>query len=112
PPRAASRRIEPAMMPFPFGRPGTSVVATIMESTASRVNEAIDEAVREGADAAEIRLDAAPGLDPEGIGSGAARIPLIAACRAVRDGGRFSGTEEERADLLDRAARTGRLLLD
>src|SRR2546428_415840 len=63
------------------------------------------------ADMVEGRLDAAPSVGPEQVGGGA-KGPLIAACRAARDGGLFHGREEERVALLARAAATGRFRLD
>lgn len=91
--------------------PASAVVATVVATDARAIDEAIAEADREGADAAEVRLDAAPSLDPASFGT-EARIPLLASCRARRDGGRFDGGEDDRVRLLERAARTGRFLLD
>ena len=89
----------------------TRVVATIMERTAWEIEAAIDEAALAGADAAEIRFDAAPGVAPEEIGV-SATIPLIATVRDRRDGGTFDEDEGARVRLLERAEATGRFRLD
>lgn len=93
------------------GTVGVRVVATIMERTAVAIETAIEDASQGGADAAEIRFDAAPGAAPEEIGL-SSPIPLIAACRSRRDGGAFDGDEEARVRLLERAEATGRFRLD
>ncbi len=61
----------------------------------------------------ELRLDAAPPgvLAPEALIPSAPR-PVVATCRAAREGGGWTGTEEERRALLVRAARAGAAYLD
>lgn len=89
------------------------VIATVMETAAERIERAIERARLEGADAVEVRFDAAPGVHPESVGASLGTgFPLIAACRASHDGGKFQGSEEERIGVLERAARTGRFGLD
>jgi 3-dehydroquinate dehydratase/shikimate dehydrogenase len=91
--------------------PKACVVATIMDRTVAEIESAIDEAALAGADAAEVRFDAAPGVAPEEIGASSS-IPLIATVRARRDGGAFDEDEEARVRLLERAEATGRFRLD
>lgn len=92
----------------------TLVIATVMESTPEGIASSIRRARLDGADAVEVRLDAAPAVDPEQIGAPACAgpVPLIATCRSIRDGGTFTGSEDERVAILERAARTGRFRLD
>jgi 3-dehydroquinate dehydratase/shikimate dehydrogenase len=90
---------------------GPIVIASVVERSPASIAGAIARAARLGADRVEVRLDAGGGIDPEAIPADTA-IPLIATCRAVRDGGAFEGSEDERVNLLARAARTGRFRLD
>lgn len=94
-----------------MSHPQTLVIATVVESEPRAIDEAISRAALAGADMIEVRLDAAPGVAPEQIGARAA-VPLLASCRAERDGGWFRGSEDERVRLLARAARAGQFRLD
>jgi 3-dehydroquinate dehydratase/shikimate dehydrogenase len=82
-----------------------------METTRAEIDAAIDEAALAGADAAEVRFDAAPGVAPRDVGASSS-IPLIATVRSRRDGGAFDGDEEARVRLLESAEATGRFRLD
>ena len=55
-------------------------------------------------DAVELRLDLYPGVDVDGF-LGSCGKPVVVAVRRRRDGGRFDGSEAERAGLLRCAAR-------
>lgn len=55
-----------------------------------------------GADLVELRLDGIRDLDVAGALAGR-RLPVIATCRAARQGGRFDGAEETRLRFLDQA---------
>ena len=85
---------------------GCAVIATVMHPDRAGIEAAILEAARGGADAAEVRFDAAPGVDPASIGRPDG-FPLIGSCRSRADGGLFAGSDEERIGVLDRAAEGG-----
>ncbi len=67
-------------------------------------------AARDGAthgDMVELRLDGVGDLDVAGALQGR-RVPAVVTCRPTWEGGRFDGSEEERARILSRRARAGR----
>src|SRR5262249_55763539 len=109
--RPRQRRAEAMNGTMHRTRSATRVIATVVETSTGAIDRTIEGAARDGADAVEVRFDAAPGVSPEDVGCGAS-VPLIAACRTVSDGGAFQGSESDRVDLLVRAARTGRFKLD
>jgi 3-dehydroquinate dehydratase/shikimate dehydrogenase len=63
------------------------------------------------ADLVELRLDGVGDLDVQGAVAGR-RGPVIVTCRPMREGGRFTGSEDERIDILDRAAALGAEYVD
>ncbi len=66
--------------------------------------EELAQAADLGADLAEIRLDYFPEpIDPMAIFADSP-LPILATCRPTWAGGRFEGTEEDRAKILARAA--------
>ncbi len=58
------------------------------------------------ADLVELRLDGVGDLDVQGVLAGR-RGQVIVTCRPAREGGRFDGSEDERLDILNRAAASG-----
>ena len=71
-------------------------------------------AAREGAthgDMVELRLDGVSDLDLPGALEGR-RVPVVATCRPTWEGGRFDGTEYERASILSRALELGAEFVD
>ncbi len=58
------------------------------------------------ADLVELRLDGVGDLDVQGVLAGR-RGQVIVTCRPAREGGRFDGSEDERLDILNRAAALG-----
>ncbi len=69
-------------------------------------------ALSTAADLVEVRLDLLqePGRLEAWVSGW--NLPVVVACRRQEDGGRFSGSEEERLELLQRAARSGAALVD
>lgn len=76
------------------------IVASIAEKTPEKLAEKAALAKKEGAEIAESRLDFLEKL--EGLGEALKKIglPVIATCKAEREGGYFSGSEYERIELL------------
>lgn len=62
-------------------------------------------------DMVELRLDGVSGLDV-GRALSARRLPVVATCRPVWEGGRFDGSETERAAILARALDEGAEFVD
>ncbi|NYT01599.1 MAG: type I 3-dehydroquinate dehydratase [Methanosarcinales archaeon] len=79
-----------------------SVVAVIVGD----VEDAVNEAARQGADMLEVRLDLIPEEPLEALRRvrKLSRLPIIATNRIRREGGGFQDSEEERAELLIRAS--------
>jgi 3-dehydroquinate dehydratase-1 len=78
-------------------------LCSVIESTVSRTIAAAQEAVRNGADGIEFRIDAMPDLPKIGAAIQKLRkldCPALVVCRPGHVDGYFSGTEEERTDLL------------
>lgn len=89
------------------------IILSLAEKTPARMRSAILSAPQK-ADALEVRLDALGRLDFAALRSlftGAPR-PIIATCRRRRDGGGFSGPEENRKEILWTALRAGASFLD
>ena len=63
------------------------------------------------ADMVEIRLDGVEALDLAAALSGRRR-PVVATCRPAWEGGRFDGSEEERASILEQALADGAEFVD
>ena len=59
----------------------------------------------------ELRLDGVADLDVAGALQGR-RVPAVVTCRPTWEGGRFDGTEEERARILARALELGAEFVD
>ena len=78
--------------------------ATVTAETTAGLRAARDAAG--GADLVELRLDGVRDLDVDGALSGRAG-PVLVTCRPVGEGGRFSGSEEERRRILLRAFKLG-----
>jgi 3-dehydroquinate dehydratase/shikimate dehydrogenase len=57
------------------------------------------------ADMVELRLDGVADLDVAAAVHGS-RLPVVLTCRPAWEGGRFTGTEQERHDILERAVAT------
>jgi 3-dehydroquinate dehydratase/shikimate dehydrogenase len=71
-------------------------------------------AARDGAthgDMVELRLDGVGDLDISGALQGR-RVPVVVTCRPAWEGGRFDGTEYERARILSRALELGAEFVD
>lgn len=90
------------------------LVATLMANRPSEATEPLSRPPGE-ADFLELRLDALQTPDPATV-SKLLRlprsIPVIATCRAESQGGRFSGSNAKRLDLLRTAAEEGADFLD
>jgi 3-dehydroquinate dehydratase/shikimate dehydrogenase len=83
---------------------GTSLLCeTVTGATTTELVAARDAAA---ADMVELRLDGVADLDVAQAIAGRHR-PVIATCRAAWEGGRFSGSEEERRTVLARALAAG-----
>jgi 3-dehydroquinate dehydratase/shikimate dehydrogenase len=63
------------------------------------------------ADMVEVRLDALEAPDPAGALEGR-RLPVIATCRPIWEGGAFAGAEEERRRILEGAVALGAEFVD
>ncbi len=84
--------------------------ATVTSTTTAGLRQARDRASGL-ADLVELRLDGVGDLDVQGALAGR-RGQVIVTCRPVREGGRFDGSEDERLDILDRAATLGAEFVD
>ncbi len=81
--------------------------ATVTAETTAELRTRRDEASSaEGADLVELRLDTVLDLDLDGALADRT-CPVIVTCRPVRDGGHFTGSEEERHRILHRALGLG-----
>ena len=81
--------------------------ATVTAETTVELRAKRDEAsYGDGADMVELRLDTVRDLDLEGALADRTR-PVLVTCRPVWEGGRFTGSEEERHRLLRRALALG-----
>lgn len=69
------------------------------------------EAAEVTADLVELRLDSMTSPDPEAALAGRSK-PAIVTCRPVREGGMFTGSEEERLRILSRAQALGAEFID
>ncbi|MBI2931776.1 MAG: shikimate dehydrogenase [Planctomycetes bacterium] len=87
------------------------IVASIAEPTPARVRDRIEEARRQGADAAEVRADALTTPDLTEILAGRT-LPLIVTARPSWEGGRWTRSEDERIAVLREAARGGAEYVD
>ena len=86
------------------------LVATVFEETTDRAIEfARLSALR--ADLVEVRLDSLRDPDPERIVA-AVGAKLILTCRPASEGGRFTGSEDSRLDLLRRGIDAGAAWID
>jgi 3-dehydroquinate dehydratase / shikimate dehydrogenase len=85
----------------------------IVSVTGPTMDEALAQVTgsRRDADLIELRLDMIQAADP-GLLMWAAGHPVIATCRPAWEGGRFTGSESERLDVLVFASRLGASLVD
>jgi len=81
----------------------------VTAATMAELRRRRDEA--SGADLVELRLDGVADPDVAGALSGRSR-PVIVTCRPQWEGGRFSGSEEERRRILGQALREGAEYVD
>jgi 3-dehydroquinate dehydratase / shikimate dehydrogenase len=79
--------------------------ATVTAATTAGLRQMRDRASGL-ADLVELRLDGVGDLDVQGVLAGR-RGQVIVTCRPAREGGRFGGSEDERLDILNRAAAFG-----
>jgi len=77
---------------------------TVTGRTMAELVVARDEATH--GDMVELRLDGVSDLDVAGALQGR-RVPAVVTCRPTWEGGRFDGTEEERARILHLALEAG-----
>lgn len=84
------------------------VCETVQGTDAADLREAAQATI---ADLIEFRLDGLAHPDPDAVLAGRPR-PAIVTCRPTWEGGRFTGSEEERERLLVRAAETGAEFVD
>jgi 3-dehydroquinate dehydratase/shikimate dehydrogenase len=83
----------------------TKIVASIMSSSTEQMIQSMRESVDE-ADIIELRVDGiAPAVSSHELEllAGASTKLLILTCRSKKEGGLFSGSEEERFEILDAA---------
>jgi 3-dehydroquinate dehydratase/shikimate dehydrogenase len=83
------------------------VIVSLFARDPDRTIKDARRAAMAGADWVELRLDEWPKGHKLGPVVDALRVPLIAACRMPRDGGRFRGTNQERIALLEHALEAG-----
>ena len=84
--------------------PCAQLCATVTAATTAELRARRDEA--HDADLVELRLDTVCDLDVEGALADRTR-PVLVTCRPVWEGGRFTGSEEERHGILRRALALG-----
>jgi 3-dehydroquinate dehydratase/shikimate dehydrogenase len=89
---------------------GPQICATVTGRSAEAFRSARSAAEGE-ADLVELRLDTMERPDPAAALSGRRR-PAIVTCRPVREGGQFSGAEEERRRILEQASELGAEFVD
>jgi shikimate dehydrogenase/3-dehydroquinate dehydratase type I len=82
---------------------------TVTGRTMAELVRSRDEATH--GDMVELRLDGVADLDVAGALQGR-RVPAVVTCRPVWEGGRFDGTEHERAQILSRALELGAEFVD
>jgi len=82
---------------------------TVTGRTMAELVRARDEATH--GDMVELRLDGVSDLDVAGALQGR-RVPAVATCRPTWEGGRFDGSEEERARILAQALDAGAEYVD
>ena len=85
------------------------ICATVIGTTTDDLRARRD--AQAGADLVELRLDTVDRPDVAGALAGR-RTPVVATCRPTREGGAFSGSEEERRAILLEAARRGAEYVD
>ncbi len=126
---AEKRYLTPFSVPDPFFRSGiwaiirhvtaaeeintTKLICPLTCATVAEMKAAAAAAAEEGADMAEFRVDFLENLPgPEVIEEmvGAAPLPAIVTCRPAREGGRYTGDEVARLDLLRRASDCGAIV--
>lgn len=86
------------------------ICATVTGASAEALRAARCAAEHE-ADLVELRLDTMERPDPEAGLNGRAR-PAVVTCRPVREGGHFTGSEDERRRILERSAALGAEYID
>jgi 3-dehydroquinate dehydratase/shikimate dehydrogenase len=89
---------------------GPQICATVTGRSAAALRSARDAAEGE-ADLIELRLDTMERPDPAAA-LGGRRRPAIVTCRPLREGGQFSGPEEERRRILEHASELGAEFVD
>ncbi len=87
------------------------IIASIAEATVERVVQRIDQARKAGADAAEVRVDYLETREIEPI-LARKTLPVIVTARPVWEGGRWTGSEDDRIALLREACRAGAEYVD
>src|ERR1700686_1775626 len=86
-----------------------SVCVTVTAPTTAELRQRRDSVT--GADLIELRLDSVS--DPSAAGALAGRrTPVIVTCRPVWEGGQFSGSEQERRQILSDALALGAEYVD
>lgn len=82
------------------------VCASILHESGEDIIKSAAAAIKSGADLLEIRLDALPNQDPEGVSDILKQIPhpMIATNRMKEEGGLFQGSETDRIEVLLGAA--------
>jgi len=86
------------------------VAVALNEPTTEHARAALQQAAR-SADVVELRLDLMDELDLPRLLEGRP-CPVVVTCRAVREGGRWRGSEEARLDVLRRAIDLGAEYVD
>lgn len=96
------------------GKPPTALIVPLTEADPLKMLLAMSQAVEQGADMVELRLDYLERPDAHALAQllSAPPLPVVATCRPVRQGGRYSGPEEQRLALLQEASRLGANYID
>ena len=96
-------------------RTKTRLICTLTASDAAAMRADMEAAAVAGADTVECRLDYLRPIPGAGVLKallGGAPVEVIATCRAVRQGGSFAGSEEQRLEILRLAAGAGAAYVD
>jgi len=95
--------------------PKTRLICTLTATTIEALAEQMSQAASTGCDTVECRLDylsPPPGSDDVAALVGACDLDVIATCRPVREGGKFTGSEADRIAILQAASDAGASYID
>ncbi|MBL7220388.1 MAG: shikimate dehydrogenase [Phycisphaerae bacterium] len=95
--------------------PKTRLICTLTATTIDALSEQMSQAASTGCDTVECRLDyLGPPPGPGDVAAivGACDLDVIATCRPVREGGKFTGPEADRLAILQAASDAGAGYID